>query len=155
MYFQEKLLKKDIIIYWYFIYRCVYLQRKNLQTGTAMGRWVWFLMYLCRFLQWTIQMLWKVVLFVFLLHSLIVYNYDKNHNSRQTLYNYFLISNSCTNYELIFLPDIDGIGFGGPSGASHWKLTCSRHNIAEKLLSCVRQQSLTHSFLGVLVSLPH
>ena len=136
MYFQEKLLKKDIIIYWYFIYRCVYLQRKNLQTGTAMGRWVWFLLYLCRFLQWTIQMLWKVVLFVFLLHCLIVYNSDKNHNSRQTLYNYFLISNSCTNYELIFLPDIDGIGFGGPSGASHWKLTCSRHNIAEKLLSC-------------------
>jgi hypothetical protein len=31
------------------------------------------------------------------------------------------------------------------SSSSHWKLTCSRHDIAEKLLCGVGQQSLKHS----------
>ena len=30
------------------------------------------------------------------------------------------------------------------SSSSHWKLTCSRHDIAEKLLIGVKQQPLTH-----------
>ena len=30
------------------------------------------------------------------------------------------------------------------SSLSHWKLTCPRHDIGEKLLSWVKQQSLTH-----------
>ena len=33
------------------------------------------------------------------------------------------------------------------SSSSHWKLTCSRHDMAEKLLSWSKQQSHTHSKL--------